>query len=79
MAEPPGGPPIGYAWGGPRVDDPVYRGELRQIGVLPSAQGQGIGRRLARYVADRLATQGIHSMRVEVVGVNPNRRFYERL
>ncbi|HYI24670.1 MAG TPA: GNAT family N-acetyltransferase [Thermomicrobiales bacterium] len=79
VAEPPGLAPVGYAWGGPRDDDPAYRGELRQIAVLPSAQNQGIGRRLVRYVADRLAAQGIHSMRVEVLRINPNRGFYERL
>jgi ribosomal protein S18 acetylase RimI-like enzyme len=78
VAKLPGGAPVGYAWGGP-YDDPVYRGELRQIAVLPSAQGHGIGRRLVRHVADRLAAHGVHSLRVEVMGVNPNRGFYERL
>ena len=78
VAEPPGGRPVGYAWGGP-YDDQAYRGELRQISVLPSAQGNGIGRSLVRHVARRLAAEGIHSLRVEVLLVNPNRRFYERL
>jgi ribosomal protein S18 acetylase RimI-like enzyme len=78
VVELPKGSPVGYAWGGPS-DNPVYRGELRQIGVLPMAQGQGIGRRLVGHVANRLAAEGIHSLRVEVLHVNPNRRFYERL
>jgi GNAT superfamily N-acetyltransferase len=78
VAEPPDGGPIGYAWGGPH-DAPDYRGELRQIALLPSHQGKGIGRLLVGHVARRLAAQGIRSMRVEVMGVNPNRGFYERL
>jgi len=78
VAEPSGGTPVGYAWGGPN-DDPAYRGELRQIAVLPSAQGNGIGRRLVSHVAGYLAAEAIHSLRVEVLLVNPNRGFYERL
>lgn len=78
VAETSGGAPIGHAWGGP-CDDPAYRGELRQIAVLPSEQRQGIGRLLVRHVASRLAAQGIGSLRVEVLRANPNRRFYERL
>jgi hypothetical protein len=31
------------------------------------------------HVADRLAAQGISSLRVEVLRANPNRGFYERL
>lgn len=69
---------IGYTWGGP-YDDPTYRGELHQIAVLPEYQGYGVGRRLVGEVARRLAEQHIHSMRVEVLHVNPNRAFYERL
>jgi ribosomal protein S18 acetylase RimI-like enzyme len=78
VAEMAGGSPVGYAWGGPH-DDPGFRGELRQIAVIPSAQGNGIGRCLVRHVARRLAAQNIRSLRVEVLLVNPNRRFYERL
>jgi ribosomal protein S18 acetylase RimI-like enzyme len=69
---------VGYAWGG-AYDHPLYRGELRQIMILPEYQRHGIGRRLVRHVAERLAEQGIHSMRVEVLYINPNRAFYERL
>ena len=78
VAESPGGRPIGYAWGGPH-DDPAYRGELRQIALLPSEQGKGVGRLLVSHVAGRLAALGINSLRVEVLQVNPNRLFYERL
>ncbi len=78
VAESTGGGPVGYAWGGP-CDDTVCGGELRQIAILPSEQGRGVGRLLVRHVAGGLAAQGIHSLRVEVLRVNPNRRFYERL
>jgi ribosomal protein S18 acetylase RimI-like enzyme len=70
---------VGYAWGGPRTQDTVYSGELRQLYVLPAYQRRGIGRRLVCHVAGRLAEQGLHSLRVEVLQVNPNRVFYERL
>lgn len=73
------GPVVGYVWGGPRPDDALYRGELRQINVLPEHHGRGIGRLLVREVAHRLTEQGIHSMLVEVLRDNPNRAFYERL
>lgn len=74
-----GGKIIGYAWGGPNDKDQIYGGELRQIQVLPAYQGRGVGRKLVSYVAEKLASQNIHSMRVEVISVNPNRAFYERL
>ena len=70
---------VGYAMGG-QHDDLVYRGELRVIGVQPDYQGRGVGRRLVCEVARRLADkQGIPSMRVSVLRINPNRVFYERL
>ena len=76
---------VGYAWGGPSVDEreyvetSVYAGELRQIATLPAYQRRGVGRILVRYVAARLSEQGIHSLRVEVLRENPNREFYERM
>jgi ribosomal protein S18 acetylase RimI-like enzyme len=74
-----GGAVIGYAMGRPALDDLVYRGELKQIHLLPGEQRRGLGRKLVREVARRLAEQGIQSMRVEVLACNPNRPFYERL
>jgi GNAT superfamily N-acetyltransferase len=71
---------VAYAWGGPSRDDSIYRGELKQIIVLPSHWGHGIGRSLVQRVASRLADeQQIRSLRVEVLRCNPNRAFYERL
>ena len=46
-----GGQVIGYAWGAPNHHDPVYRGKLKQINLLPAHQRQGIGRILVQHVA----------------------------
>jgi ribosomal protein S18 acetylase RimI-like enzyme len=79
VAETDAGVVVGYTWGGPRPDDPMYRGEVRLLFVLPEYHRQGIGRMLVREVARRLAEQGIHSMLVEVLRDNRNRAFYERI
>src|SRR5829696_9045173 len=71
VAESPLGVPVGYAWGGPSADDPVYGGELRQISVWPADQRRGIGRLLVGGVAGRLANRGIAGMSVEVLRINP--------
>jgi GNAT superfamily N-acetyltransferase len=70
---------VGFAIGRPSAGDLEYRGELTALYVLPSHQGRGVGRILLRAVAQRLAMQGIHSLKVGVLRVNPNRPFYERL
>ena len=70
---------VGYAWARPNTKDNDYHAELRQLMVLPDYQGQGIGRHLVRDAAQRLLTQGLQSLRVEVLCINPNRTFYERL
>lgn len=70
---------VGYAIGRPSSDDPSYGAELVALHVLPSRQGRGIGRLLVKAVAARLAAQGIYSLCVGTLRVNPNRPFYERL
>ena len=79
VAESPLGVPVAYAWGGPCADDPAYDGELRQLNVWPATQRRGTGRLLVGRVASRLAAQGIAGMCVDVLRINPNRAFYERL
>ena len=71
---------IGFASGGPeREGDPVYTGELYAIYLLAGQQGRGIGRRLARRVAERLAAMGHDAMLVWVLAENPARHFYATL
>lgn len=77
VAETPQKTVMGYAWGRPSNKEAEYKGELYQIHVLPDYQGQGIGRLLLNSVAQKLSEQGINSLRVNVLQVNPNRRFYE--
>ena len=79
MAELMDGPVVGCALGGPQPDDSQFHGELYLLGVLSDYQRHGIGRQLVRAVASRLLQQGIQSMRVCVLRINPNRSFYERL
>jgi len=71
---------VGFASGGPRyVGDSAYSGELYAIYLLEEEQGHGLGRRLVRAVAERLAREGMTSMLVWVLETNPARRFYESL
>lgn len=70
---------VGYIWGGPNWKEEAFAGELRQINILPDFQGRGIGRLLTCHLARRFVEEGISSLRVETLKINPNRPFYERL
>lgn len=72
---------VGLAGGGPeREGNPIYRGELYSIYVLPECQRMGVGRRLVSAVARRLLADGFTSMLVWGLADNhPARRFYESL
>lgn len=75
-----GGRIVGFADGGPRREgDPAYAGELYAIYILDDHQGQGIGRRLASAVAERLHMLGMPSMLIWALAANPACRFYEAL
>ena len=76
VAETLEGEVVGYVWGGVKDDGD---GIVRVLMVLPAYHKRGIGRRLVYHVAERLAEKGIHRMTVEVLAVNPNRYFYERI
>lgn len=79
VAQAENGEVVGYIWGGRNWKEKAFAGELRQINILPAYQGQGIGRLLMCHLARRFVAQGISSVRVEVLKINPNRPFYERL
>jgi GNAT superfamily N-acetyltransferase len=79
VAELMDGPVVGCALGGPQPEDLQFRGELYLLGVLSTHQRNGIGQHLVSAVAARLLKQGMQSMRVGVLTINPNRHFYERL
>ena len=72
---------IAFAAGGSeRSGDPLYRGELYAIYVLPSHQARGFGGALIRAVAGRLAAGGTTSMLLWVLEANADARaFYETL
>ncbi|MGH2499234.1 MAG: GNAT family N-acetyltransferase [Candidatus Limnocylindria bacterium] len=72
---------IGFVSVGPeRTADPVHRGEIYAIYVLPGHQRKGIGRELMRRGAEALAARGIGSLLLWVLRENAaGRAFYERL
>jgi GNAT superfamily N-acetyltransferase len=80
VAQDDSGNVVGFATGGPeRSGDPIYRGELYAIYLLPSHQRKGIGRHLVAIVVNRLMQMGFDSMLIWVLTQNPSRKFYEAL
>jgi len=80
VAEEEPGEIIGFANGGvERTGDPVYKGELMAIDILQNYQSKGIGRVLARTVAERLHLSDLNSMLVWVLADNPACQFYAAL
>ena len=74
-----GGTAVGYAIAAPTTGDPEFQAQLGALYVHPAWQRRGVGRALVQAVAQTLAAQGIHSLCVGTLRVNPNRPFYERL
>jgi ribosomal protein S18 acetylase RimI-like enzyme len=70
---------VGYICGGPeRTQDPIYRGEIYELYVMPENQHQGLGSLLLSALAHRLYRNDLFSLMVWVLAGNPNRRFYEK-
>jgi GNAT superfamily N-acetyltransferase len=57
----------------------IIPGELYAIYLLAPYQGQGIGRRLAITIVNRLMEEGMTALLIWVLAANPSRKFYERL
>jgi ribosomal protein S18 acetylase RimI-like enzyme len=75
---------VGFASGGPPAQQtrrlaPTYDGELQTIYLLRSHQRRGLGRRLFRFVAERVASGGARSLFLWVARENSSRAFYEAL
>ncbi|MCU0546682.1 MAG: GNAT family N-acetyltransferase [Oscillatoriaceae cyanobacterium Prado104] len=80
VAENESGKIIGFAAGCPeRTGKYDYRGELSAIYILEAYQRQGIGRKLVREVATKLAESNLNSMLLWVLEDNSACKFYEAL
>ena len=79
VAENEAGLVVGYAMFGAGSRLPDFGSELLSMAVDPVWQRQGVGRQLVRQGVEYYHRQGIHSMLVGVLKLNPNVAFYERL
>jgi ribosomal protein S18 acetylase RimI-like enzyme len=71
---------VGFITGGnERNKDDIYRGEIYTLYVLKHFQRRGIGGKLVTALATRLNRNGIYSMLVRVLKLNPYRRFYQKI
>ena len=71
---------VGFITGGDeRNKDEIYSGEIYTLYVLKHFQRRGIGGKLVSALATRLNRNGIYSMMVRVLKLNPYRRFYQKI
>ncbi len=72
---------VGVAFFGPEQNqDPVYRGEVQRLYVLPACQNRGIGRELVAVCVQHLEkTLKFKTMLIWTFAENPYRKFYEKL
>lgn len=72
---------VGFVCGGPeRTGNPEYDGEIYAIYLLPTAQGQGLGRRLFQALQTLLQESGLSQQLVWVLSSNQSAcAFYARL
>lgn len=70
---------IAFAWSAPWADTAGYDAAVRGLYVLPTAQGNGHGRRLISDAARLLRAQGAGSLEIGCVRENPSCGFYRRL
>jgi ribosomal protein S18 acetylase RimI-like enzyme len=71
---------VGFITGGcERNGDDIYSGEIYTLYVLKQFQRRGIGEKLVTSLATRLNQDGIYSMLVRVLKLNPYRRFYQKI
>ncbi len=71
---------IGFITGGSeRHNDNIYRGEIFTLYVLKNSQRRGTGTKLVSALAAQFLHDGIYSMLVRVLKLNPYRRFYSKI
>ena len=70
---------VGFVWSQPFADTTGFDACIRGLYVLPTFQGQGIGRQLIAYAVDELATAGKRSLEIGCVKENPSCDFYRHL
>jgi GNAT superfamily N-acetyltransferase len=71
---------IGFVAGGEaREAEFGYDSELYALYLLPEYQGQGIGKKLLRYLTEWLIQNGYHKLYLWVLEKNKTRYFYEKL
>ena len=71
---------IGFITGGnERHGDDIYRGEIFTLYVLKNRQRRGTGTKLVSALAAQFNHDGIYSMLVRVLKLNPYRRFYSKI
>jgi ribosomal protein S18 acetylase RimI-like enzyme len=75
-----GGRVVGFLSGGrERTGKLNMDGEIYAIYLLPEAQRRGVGTRMMATFANTLQSEGLSSMAVWVLALNPFRKFYESL
>ena len=75
-----GGRIVGFITGGnERKGNHIYAGEIYTLYVLKNFQRQGIGGKLVSALAKQLNWNGLYSMLVRVLKLNPYRRFYKKI
>ena len=72
---------IGFAFCGlEQSNDPVYRGEIQRLYVLPQYQNRGVGHELVTACVNHLDHElKVNTMLIWVFAENPNCKFYESL
>jgi GNAT superfamily N-acetyltransferase len=71
---------IGFITGGyERHGNDIYCGEIFTLYVLKNSQRRGAGTKLVSALATQFNRDGIYSMLVRVLKLNPYRRFYSKI
>lgn len=79
VSELEGGQLVGLSTGGiDRRRDHIYGAEIFSLYVQPSCQRRGIGLKLVTRLVEHMNRLGIFALKVQVLGANPYRRFYEK-